>query len=423
MKKQDKIFVIVLMLFMSMQLLAQSTWNHQNSGVNFDLKAVDFIDSQQGIAVGMFGTILHTIDGGITWTKIELGINNSLNDVQYINRHRIIIGGDQGLIIYSPDGGENWETAQQANQDYNIYAIAVDGFSGNGIAGGSGNTVLWTNDYGLSWTYVDGGFINNYYCACMAGGEFGAVIGRNAIFEPLAAYTNDSGQTWDTVDFYPTVNNVAYESTVYGCYFFTPDDGFTVGTTFDAGGFITTNPDWNGQYWEAQLFPGIMFFGIDFINNSYGVAVGGDYNATTYIYETYNGGINWEPASIHSDGNTMLDVSLVDNTGYAVGTFGEILKMESSTEIPEKVSQPYRLYNYPNPTQNHTEIFLELSQSENIHLAVYDINGEKVEELYDGFLASGSHSFSFDTQRLAPGLYYLTFANATVLTSRKLVIN
>ncbi|NLO51420.1 MAG: hypothetical protein GX103_09730 [Bacteroidales bacterium] len=104
MKRHNKYLVVLLLLLSSSQLTAQSTWKHQNSGVDFDLKAVDFIDPQEGIAVGMFGTILHTLDGGTTWTKIDLGINNALNDVQYVNRHRIIIGGDQGLIIYSPDG-------------------------------------------------------------------------------------------------------------------------------------------------------------------------------------------------------------------------------------------------------------------------------------------------------------------------------
>jgi len=39
---------------------------------------VFFFDENEGWAVGNFGTILHTFDGGETWTKEADGITNNL---------------------------------------------------------------------------------------------------------------------------------------------------------------------------------------------------------------------------------------------------------------------------------------------------------------------------------------------------------
>ncbi|MFP4470123.1 MAG: YCF48-related protein [Bacteroidales bacterium] len=338
MKKFTTLVVILAAGFIfAMTTIAQSNWQSQTSGVMFDLQAVDFITEEEGIAVGMMGTVLRTTDGGETWNIVDLGIDNWFNDVQFIDQDRVIIGGDQGIVLYSNDGGDNWDIVQESGQGYNIYGLSVDPVSGHGIAGGSGNTIIWTEDFGLTWEYIEGGFMNNYYCAHMPNGDFGTVIGRNAVFQPLAGYTMDGGQTWDGQPYYPTVNNVGYESTTQACYFFDENNGYTVGTVWNGDGFLTTAPNWNSQQWNAIMFEGAMLFGIDFLDASYGVVVGGDYNITTSIFETYDGGTNWEAATVQSDGNTMLDVALVGNTGYAVGTFGEIIK-----KVPETIDESWQ---------------------------------------------------------------------------------
>lgn len=353
----------IFVLFISMNSLAQTNfWKTQPSGVTFDLKDVDFISEDLGIAVGIMGTVIRTTDGGETWTSINMQWDNFFNTVQFIDEKNVIIGGDHGIILYSSDAGETWDIVQESGQDYHIYAIHIDPESGHGIAGGSGNTILRTEDRGYGWEYIESGFINNYNCACMTGTDFGTVIGRNAIFQPLAGYTRDGGESWNTQSYYPIHKNVIYESTTYDCHFFTANDGFTVGSVRDGGGFITTKPNWDSQNWNAIIFPGILFFGIDFLDNSYGVVVGGDYNATTSIFETFDGGLNWEPANVQSNGNTMLAVKLIGNTGYAVGTFGEILKMEPSSGNYENTSAPIKMYNLPNPSKDQTDIFFEMNE-------------------------------------------------------------
>lgn len=412
----------ILMLFMNGPAPAQTTWKTKASGVMFDLKDVDFINEDEGIAVGIMGTVIKTTDGGETWTPVNLIWDNFYNTVQYIDTENVIIGGDQGIILYSFDGGEVFDVVQESGQEYNIYDIDIDPESGHGIAGGSGNTILWTEDRGISWEYIEGGFINNYNCACMAGADFGTVVGRNAVFQPLAGYTMDGGQTWEAQPFYPVNNNIAYESTAEDCHFFTANDGFTVGTIWNGDGFITTEPNWGSQFWNAQVFPGAMLFGIDFLDNSFGVAVGGDYNVTTNIFETYDGGLNWEPAIIQSNGNTMLAVKLIGNTGYAVGAFGEILKMELTTGIYENTSAPVKMYNYPNPSNDRTEIFLEMNKTQQIDILLFDIAGRVVKQIFNGRIDAGNHTIPLITSDLSTGIYQYTVTGEDMLATRKLIV-
>ena len=44
-------------------------WTTQNSGLESTLYDVDFIDNEQGWAVGYLGKIIHTTDGGATWNE------------------------------------------------------------------------------------------------------------------------------------------------------------------------------------------------------------------------------------------------------------------------------------------------------------------------------------------------------------------
>src|SRR5205823_4071622 len=45
-----------------------ANWTHQPSGTNEHLLGVFFMDANNGIVVGRYGTILRTTDGGVTWT-------------------------------------------------------------------------------------------------------------------------------------------------------------------------------------------------------------------------------------------------------------------------------------------------------------------------------------------------------------------
>lgn len=404
----------LLFLILTLCGAGQSAWTALDAGVSVDLNSVDFINEQTGIAVGMMGTIIKTTDGGNTWTSISAGSANNLSAIRYVDNDRVIIGGDQGIILSSQDGGDTW-SAVQSGMDYNIYGLAIDPVSGRGIAGGSGNTIIWTTDFGASWTYIQGGFMNDFYGACMGGGEFGAVVGRNAIFQSLVGYTTNGGQSFNGQSFYPTFNNVGFESTSYDCHCFSSTQGFIVGALWDGQGFVTSALDWGNQFWDAVSFAHRLF-GVYFSNELQGVVVGGDFSFNTLISETFDGGATWQTASVQGNGKTMLDVKLIGSTGYAVGLDGEILKKETATWAMELTTHEINLNIFPNPARKT----LNISIGEDFVKASYRIINPQGVVMSNRYFTQ--KNLTVDLEDLKPGIYLMSLLVDDKAVTRRFAI-
>src|SRR3954462_9212345 len=67
------------------------------------LSAVDF-QGQRGYAVGEFGTMLRTDDGGATWSGVATGLTEDLTDVRMISADSVVIAGGCP-VRRSDDGG------------------------------------------------------------------------------------------------------------------------------------------------------------------------------------------------------------------------------------------------------------------------------------------------------------------------------
>ncbi len=92
------------------------------------LTAVDFIDDNNGVAVGFEQTILVTTDAGETW-QLKHHLENAFNqpaffDVEYLDQKRVIAIGAYGLYFASDDAGETWQ-----EQEFEALADIYGGFS------------------------------------------------------------------------------------------------------------------------------------------------------------------------------------------------------------------------------------------------------------------------------------------------------
>ncbi len=72
-------------------------------------------------------------------------------------------------------------------------------------------------------------------------------------------------------------------------------------------------------------------------------------------------------------------------------------------------SYNYKLeQNYPNPFNPVTTINFTLAENSDIELSVYNILGQKVENLFNGILDKGSHSILFNASNFSSGVYFYT---------------
>ncbi|MCF8308055.1 MAG: T9SS type A sorting domain-containing protein [Bacteroidales bacterium] len=417
-----KTFTFLLIgLMAGFALNAQTTWMDIHSTSDGSaLNCVDFIDAENGVAVGNSGTAIVTTDGGDTWESLNTGYNNDLEGVKYYAEDTIIISGNGGTLIRTTDGGASWSSVNHPGETANLYDIDIDTSSGNGLIGGSGNLVMWTEDAGATWSFVDGGYMNDYNGAFMANSDFGLVIGRNAIFQPLLKFTQNGGESWSNLPVYPVINGTANEGTGFDAYFFNSDDGFLVGSTWSGGGFITTEVDWGSDQWEAIELAQPLY-AIDFANDNLGVVAGWE----GYMAETTNGGATWEEVnmSLVREPGAFNDAKMYESTGYAVTENGVVYKRVSTTNVEEGPNPVKDFLIYPNPTgKEYTNLRLNLTRSSEISVSIRDVSGRVVREISQKDLPAGNQRIRINTSRLNSGVYMVVVTDGKYQVSKTMAV-
>lgn len=112
-----------------------------------------FRSAAEGLAVGAFGQVFHTADGGKSWTSRGGRIGNSegyhYNAITALADGSLMIAGEAGKLRRSRDGGETWETLDTG---YAGHLYGVLGLSGSRLlAFGFAGNALRSDDGGKTW--------------------------------------------------------------------------------------------------------------------------------------------------------------------------------------------------------------------------------------------------------------------------------
>ena len=122
-----------------------------SQGIAHDMLYGISMDGRDGIAVGDFGLMVETADGGLSWSKqAKAATNLSLFGVVRKQGH-CIAGGQNGLILTAADC-KQWQTAAPVTKS-RILSVAVNG-SGAAYAVGGFGTLLKSADWGKTWQAV-----------------------------------------------------------------------------------------------------------------------------------------------------------------------------------------------------------------------------------------------------------------------------
>lgn len=267
--------------------------------------------AKRGVAVGYYGTILLSEDGGNKWRQVPSGTKELLTSVSFPDDDHGWAVGSNGVIIASADGGRTWKPQVSGTTNYLLGSYFIN--AQQGWAVGEFGTILHTQDGGANWQIQPSGetdlllegvrFINEKRGFVV--GEFGTIM-----------TTADGGATWTNV--LERAEEILDISTL------------------------------------AQLRP--TLYSLDFMDDKIGVAVG----VSGCILRTKDGGKTWDnipaPTSHH-----LYRVKFVDGNLYAVGLRGVLLMSADQGQNWRLIALPTKIslsWHYGIAAGTSGEIFL-----------------------------------------------------------------
>jgi photosystem II stability/assembly factor-like uncharacterized protein len=179
----------------------QSDGAYQAVDSGTDARLLSVASNSHGLAfaVGSFGAILRSEDGGLTWESLSTDWEAILND--FVEPHLydvtvsetgvVTIVGEFELVVRSQDGGETWETVHIG--EASLFGLNLNA-DGSGFAVGQEGRIIGTTDGGASWAEVPtptGSILLNVWSR----GDDVLVSGIRNVLR-----SSDGGATWTLID-------------------------------------------------------------------------------------------------------------------------------------------------------------------------------------------------------------------------------
>lgn len=203
------------------------------------LTSVSFANDRTGWAVGQWGAIVKTDDGGETWTlqRADLANDRPLFSVYFKNEKEGWAVGLWSLMLHSTNGGATWDTVTvpappgSDKADANLNGIFADAQGDLFIAAERG-FILRSADAGATWTYAATGYEGSFWSGVALSDGTLLVAGlRGSIYR-----SEDRGATWQkasspfhsSLDYFVSRNDGAVMAVgLDGVVLLSKDDGRT----------------------------------------------------------------------------------------------------------------------------------------------------------------------------------------------------
>ena len=290
--------VLILIVSCTQQNKLQPVIEQLNSSTEASFRALSVVDENVAWVSGTGGTVLYTSDGGQQWNNVSNGVPDSIDfrDIEaFSDREAVILSaGSPGLVLSTDNGGDTWSTAYRDDREEIFFDAMGFWNRQNGIAFGDAIDgkieIILTTDGGRSWEQLpeaqrpdaldgEGGFAASGTCLYTFGDS--TVWIALGIPDSRVIVSHDRGNTWT--------------------YHQTP-----MGQTTGSGGI----------------------FSIGFSDDSYGLAIGGDYRNRKGVDKllalSSDGGMNWtiiENSGLNGQKSAVTPV-IGTNTWLATGATG-----------------------------------------------------------------------------------------------------
>ncbi|HUI28564.1 MAG TPA: YCF48-related protein, partial [Candidatus Kryptonia bacterium] len=295
---------------------ANPTWQVQNplpaaNGLN----GVKFVNALDGATVGNAGTLLLTMDGGVSWQPVGTGVAADLAAVDG-NAELLVAVGNGGAILRSTDAGLTWQTVAS---DSNADLVDVSVVSATEVWAVGERTVLHSTDGGWSWSH--GAATVVLLGVAFVDPNHGWVVGDKG----LISATTDGGRTWQA-----QVSGTAQP--LRALAFADQNHGWAVG---DKGTVIHTTD--GGANWLPQMSGTELFVHhVRFVDEQQGWAVAGA--GVTTVLHTIDAGTTWSPLSGTPSG--VVALSFIDpQHGWAAGLAGGLYQTDDAGMSWQRLSR------------------------------------------------------------------------------------
>ena len=119
---------------------------------------------------------------------------------------------------------------------------------------------------------------------------------------------------------------------------------------------------------------------------------------------------------VYKDNGALIQSTVEQSTIQSVTA---PLGVNGTHEIPKE----YRLeQNYPNPFNPTTNIKYSVPKDGNVSLKVYDVLGNEVTTIIDGFMKAGVYNAEFNGANLASGIYFYTLKTNEFTSTKKMAM-
>ncbi len=346
------------------------------------LHVIDLTNGDENAYVAYYSSSIGSLANGNGTGSVDIMPLGNEKFVYYL------FGTNNGLAAFTND--ENFVLANLDTLFYGDTPIIHDNPYGDGYIAG-------TNSYGDLGKYQRFDF-NDQDALVGFRVYFGVknIVGESDSLDMVVRTVDQNGAPGDLLGSARTTTD-ALDTTLVGSTFFL-DNPITV-----------TGPVFIGFEWDASVDDEFAIFADadsegEGANRVWEKFEDGSYND---FGSTLNPGFSW-----------LVDVDLWIAAYYKKATPTSV-KNDNENGM---VKQFTLRQNYPNPFNPTTSISFALPGAAQIEITVYNVMGQKVDEIFKGKLSAGSHTFHFKADHLSSGVYFYKLKADDFTAVRKMLL-
>jgi Secretion system C-terminal sorting domain len=121
---------------------------------------------------------------------------------------------------------------------------------------------------------------------------------------------------------------------------------------------------------------------------------------------------------------TDIDLSFIGIPAFFLpGLKTEIIDQPTAINDPSIQLNNFSLYqNYPNPFNPSTKIEFQIPSSGYVSLKIYDVLGNEIVTLVDGYKPEGNYEVDLNAGRLSSGMYFYQLESGNMKETRKMIL-